>query len=393
MSSPPPEKPPRKFPAPCWTQVETLVLIEAYRDRWYALRRGYLRTADWDAVAATVTSRCPDASPAKTSAQCRHKMEKLRQRYRAEKQRSLSFPGQFFSSWFFFENMDSMADGSIPPNPSNFANKKIVSKSNPNQEVSAVASGGQRSVTLGLRARNSPSPNYGSRVSNGYSPYLEDGSDEEDAGDDTDFGEGFGVRNPIDVKLVPPVFRAKKVDKIHRNFGPNFVDSNHDGGGFANHGGGFRLKPPKFDTSDGGLYVKISGERFSVPKGFRTKSSGKNDGNSCSSNPDPRFLNGYPSSMGLGGGNKSGGGGGKRERDPIEDIVSSIKLLGEGFVKMEKMKMEMAREIEKMRIEMDMKRNELILESQRQIVDAFVTVLMEKKKKKRESTPALLPES
>lgn len=61
-------------------------------------------------------------------------------------------------------------------------------------------------------------------------------------------------------------------------------------------------------------------------------------------------------------------------------------------MKVEKMKMEMAREIEKMRIEMDMKRNELILESQRQIVDAFVAVLMEKKKKIRESTPAM-PES
>lgn len=111
----PEEKPPppvRRFPPPCWTQEETLALIEAYRERWYALRRGYLRTADWDAVAATVTSRCPDASPAKTSAQCRHKMEKLRQRYRAEKQRSLSCPtGRFFSSWFFFDNMDAMENG------------------------------------------------------------------------------------------------------------------------------------------------------------------------------------------------------------------------------------------------------------------------------------------
>ncbi|KAL0344564.1 UNVERIFIED_CONTAM: hypothetical protein Sradi_4287700 [Sesamum radiatum] len=111
------EKAPRRFPPPCWTQEETLALIEAYRERWYALRRGYLRTADWDAVAAAVTSRCPGASPAKTSAQCRHKMEKLRQRYRAEKQRALSFPypaGRYFSSWFFFENMEAMENGTTP---------------------------------------------------------------------------------------------------------------------------------------------------------------------------------------------------------------------------------------------------------------------------------------
>ncbi|KAH6807313.1 Alcohol dehydrogenase transcription factor Myb/SANT-like family protein, partial [Perilla frutescens var. frutescens] len=112
------EKPQRRFPPPCWTQDETLALIEAYRERWYALRRGYLRTADWDAVATTVAERCPGASPAKTSAQCRHKMEKLRQRFRAEKQRALSLPhpgGRYFSSWFFFENMEAMENGTSPP--------------------------------------------------------------------------------------------------------------------------------------------------------------------------------------------------------------------------------------------------------------------------------------
>ncbi|XP_058189193.1 protein FIP2-like [Rhododendron vialii] len=177
---------------------------------------------------------------------------------------------------------------------------------------------------------------------------------------------------------------------MHRNFRPSY-NLNHGGGSSVNNGGGFCIKPPRFYNFDGGLYVKIFGERFLVAKVFRTKRSGKNDGNPCA-NPDPRFANGFSSSMGLGIGDKSGDRGGKRERDPIGDVVSSIKLLGEGFVKVEQMKMEMAREIEKMRIEMDMKRSELILESQQQIVDAFVAVLMEKKKKKRESTPAM-PES
>ncbi|KAH7849550.1 hypothetical protein Vadar_019507 [Vaccinium darrowii] len=77
MSSPPSKKPWSKFPAPCWTQVETVVLIEAYRDRCYAFHCGYLRTADYDAMAPTVTSCWPYASPEKTSAKCHHKMEKL----------------------------------------------------------------------------------------------------------------------------------------------------------------------------------------------------------------------------------------------------------------------------------------------------------------------------
>ncbi|CAA2961194.1 Hypothetical predicted protein, partial [Olea europaea subsp. europaea] len=97
---------------------ETLALIDAYRERWYALRRGYLRTTNWDAVATIINNRFSDASIPKISAQCRHKMEKLRQRYRAEKQRSLSYPnpaGRFISSCFFFDYMDAMENRTNPP--------------------------------------------------------------------------------------------------------------------------------------------------------------------------------------------------------------------------------------------------------------------------------------
>ncbi|CAH1416238.1 unnamed protein product [Lactuca virosa] len=66
----------RRFPPPCWTQDEALGLIQAYQKKRYALRRGYLRTADWDAVAKEVIRICPGVVPTKTSAQCRHKMER-----------------------------------------------------------------------------------------------------------------------------------------------------------------------------------------------------------------------------------------------------------------------------------------------------------------------------
>ncbi|KAK2987769.1 hypothetical protein RJ640_016364 [Escallonia rubra] len=64
-----PNKHPLKFLPPCWIQEEALSLIEAYRERWYELCRGYYRTADWDAVAATVGIHCPRAFPSKTSTQ------------------------------------------------------------------------------------------------------------------------------------------------------------------------------------------------------------------------------------------------------------------------------------------------------------------------------------
>ncbi|XP_057511929.1 uncharacterized protein LOC130794045 [Actinidia eriantha] len=424
------EKPPRKFPAPCWTQDETLALIDAYRDRWLALRRGYLRTADWDEVAEAVAMRCPAAGAAKTSAQCRHKMEKLRQRYRTEKQRSLSFPGRFFSSWFFFDNMDSLGIGSSSTVGSNqeSANRTVDSiggllsikglserdlvdsvlgtkNSRSNIEggvdLGSGFRGNQNLVTIGFRAKNSGKMDGNSRVLNGNSSYVDEGSDD-DVGDDIDFGGGFRDRNLIDGKLVPPLIRAKKLEKIHGGFGDNF-DSNHDDGD-GDDGGFFvrnpidpHLVPPgcrgkKFGKVDGKLnpnFVCADGS-YAVPTGFRTKGFGKNLGYSCP-NLDSRFSNGFASGVGLGLGKKNGDRGVKRERGGIGEMVSSIKLLGDGFVMMEKMKMEMAREIEKMRMEMEMKRNELILESQRQIVDAFVTVLMEKKKKK--ASPTVLPES
>uniref|UniRef100_A0A5B6Z577 Myb-like domain-containing protein n=1 Tax=Davidia involucrata TaxID=16924 RepID=A0A5B6Z577_DAVIN len=442
--STPPSKPPRKFPAPCWTQEETSALIDAYRERWYALRRGYLRTADWDSVADTVATSCPNATPSKTSAQCRHKMEKLRQRYRTEKQRSLSCPGRFFSSWVFFENMEFMENGasaavgskqntdtrvesgsgdqvksvidrhSVILGFKSKNHKMIDGDSNPNLDfdhdgvdpgdrLRVKNIGDRNSVTLGFRAKScskidgNTNPNFGSRVLNGYSSYLDDGSDQ-DADDGIDFGGGFRVKNPIDGSLVPPGFRGKKFSKIYGSLKPN-LDSNHyvDDG---EDGGGFRMKTPSDQNSvppgfrskkfgkvdqklyrnfdcdgstyngvdaDDGFCMKIPVDRNSVPPGFRAKNSSNSGRNS-----DP---------------NK----GIKRERCLVEEMVSSIKLLGDGFVKMEKMKMEMAREIEQMRMEMEMKRNELMLESQQQIVDAFVKVLLENKKQKMKTVVS--PES
>ncbi|GJW26231.1 hypothetical protein Tco_0040042, partial [Tanacetum coccineum] len=49
--------------------------------------------------------------------------------------------------------------------------------------------------------------------------------------------------------------------------------------------------------------------------------------------------------------------------DPLGKLVSSIKVLADGFVKMEKMKMDMVCEIETMRMEAEMKRKEMFLES------------------------------
>ncbi|KAK7340432.1 hypothetical protein VNO77_21134 [Canavalia gladiata] len=117
----PPSSSSRRLPPPCWTPEETAALIDAYRDKWYSLGRTNLKATHWQEVADAVTARCPNASPAaKTAVQCRHKMEKLRKRYRTEIQRLRSLPVARFnssSSWVHFKSMDSMEKGPSPPKP------------------------------------------------------------------------------------------------------------------------------------------------------------------------------------------------------------------------------------------------------------------------------------
>ncbi|XP_042499731.1 protein FIP2-like [Macadamia integrifolia] len=52
--------------------------------------------------------------------------------------------------------------------------------------------------------------------------------------------------------------------------------------------------------------------------------------------------------------------------DPISELASVVRAFGEGFVRIENMKMEMMKETEKYRVEMESKRTEMIIKSQRQ---------------------------
>ncbi|XP_073036849.1 uncharacterized protein [Primulina eburnea] len=326
-------KAPRRFPPPCWTQYETLVLIDAYRERWYALRRGYLRTADWDAVAQTVANRCPDASPAKTSAQCRHKMEKLRQRYRAEKQRSVTYPyraGRFFSSWFFFDYMEAMENGTTPPAESQKSgNSGDGIDPNPYPDHNSLKS------KLKSKNTNDSSPDFGfysgvkqnkfnpdTKLSNYYPSYQE----EEDM--------------PLDENPVNSRSR-KLMNGIPKNF-PRNVD----------FGNGFHQEM--------------------LPPGLRGKRVEKNPTEEYGGNSFVAPSYRAAAADGL-----------KLRRDAVEKMVESISFLGEEYMKMERAKMELAREMEGIRREMEMKRNEMILESQKKIVDAFVKGLFDMKRIKK----------
>lgn len=389
------------------------------------------------------------ADPPKSSLQCRHKIEKLRKRYRAEKQRSLNHPGRFFSSWDLFPLLDSMAIGSAGPKPcqdideendigdgfqvKTLGNRYLVTSNksaNIDQDFDADFDSGLDS-DLALRARKcgrigeDSNSNVSRALGNGFS--LKPVSDinsvsvafrPKDYGrvdvklkSDIDFhcdyeagvcmqvektqcrsfqpqgsrskgyGKIVGDSSPINRNIgegadtyigfpvktlgdVPSGFKPKNYRNIDRKSTPNFGNDVHY-------------------TSD---KVNKFGENVingwvSPPPGFRPKKNCKIDG-SLKLDVDSKLLNVF--------GNVKQGDievGGKKVMDPIAEVVSAIKMSTKSFLKVEKRKMEMAMEIEKMRMDMLLKHNQMILESQQQIVDAFAKTFLEKKEKKRRLSP------
>ncbi|XP_014515082.1 trihelix transcription factor ASIL1 [Vigna radiata var. radiata] len=106
---------PTKKPQPIpWTHQETVHLIRAYQEKWYALKRGPLRHNQWEEVAVIVAARCGYdlAYPAKSALQCRHKMEKLRQRHRAEKKNVTATLRP--AAWQYNALMEDLECGPLP---------------------------------------------------------------------------------------------------------------------------------------------------------------------------------------------------------------------------------------------------------------------------------------
>ncbi|KAH7388461.1 hypothetical protein KP509_16G077000 [Ceratopteris richardii] len=93
-----------------WSELETIHLIAAYQEKWYLLKRGQLKARHWEEIANNVFLRTGSDEPSKSSVQCRHKLEKLRKKYKIEKQLEEE-RGPGASSWPFFEHMDAMERG------------------------------------------------------------------------------------------------------------------------------------------------------------------------------------------------------------------------------------------------------------------------------------------
>ncbi|GMI95635.1 hypothetical protein HRI_003232800 [Hibiscus trionum] len=342
----------RRVAPPCWTKEETLALIQAYKEKWFALRRRNLKASDWDAVSAVVSS-ASDPETTKSSVQCRHKIEKLRQRYRAEKQRCLKNPGKFSSSWDLFPLLDSM----------NFASSSV------NGSVDQEVGGFYWKLKNHEKIHGNSGSNLGfdRDFSGGYGPNFDF---------DHKCRDGHGVQGNRDI-VTEGTKRFKTNGTIGNDYG-SMADFDHSFSQGDDSVGEFPLKT--LGDHKGFMYVdegmgfqeKVSIAWDSVPQGFHQKKRGRVDRSF-----DLRDLNGFASCPRPGLGVKNGSGELKRGINAVEEIASSIKFLAEGFVRMEKMKIEMVKEIEKTRMEMEIKHSEMILDSQEKILDVFAKALLE----------------
>lgn len=167
------------------------------------------------------------------------------------------------------------------------------------------------------------------------------------------------------------------------------------------YAGGGQL--PENNGGGSGFRIKIPGRATAGRTVAKVYSKFDEMGGPNPSNPNPRFtnyaagVNGSASKIssrdgyvGTGQIRKRPGEMSKRNKgdDGLSELVAAIHALGEGFMRMEKAKMDMVQQIEEMRMEMELKRTEMLLESEQRIVESFAQAISERssKRAKRNST-------
>ncbi|XP_052170638.1 trihelix transcription factor ENAP1 [Diospyros lotus] len=296
-SSPSPSHSPklikRSQPLP-WTPQETINLILAYQEKWYSLKRGQLKSSQWEEVAVTVAARCGLDDPSKTATQCRHKIEKLRKRYRAEKLKPNSR-----ASWDYFDHMDRLERGPLP--------------------ISA------RPMSV-VPCRNQDDDD-------------DIGNNNEDVDDDD-----YDDEAPYDDAIASGRNKSKSINRIIR------------GHLTTNKPTKDRKLRHRSDAISRSLQNPVLGKRKE-----RYETEGENDEEEEEEEGDDEEI----------------GGG---ERETVSQLAAEIKAFAERFVKIENKKIEMMRETERCRLEMESKRMEMILDSQRKIVDSIARAFASHKK-------------
>ena len=124
-----------------WSDSAIACLLDAYTDKYVQLNRGNLRGRDWEDVATVVSERCDKHKAGKSVEQCKNKVDNLKKRYKAERQR-LTTGNLSVSHWPWFKKMEQIV-GSSSSSP--------YAKSISEDDKSIVAAGDGSSTSAMLR--------------------------------------------------------------------------------------------------------------------------------------------------------------------------------------------------------------------------------------------------
>lgn len=93
-----------------WSEGAVSTLLEAYESKWVLRNRAKLKGQDWEDVALHVSSRAGCTKSPKTQTQCKNKIESMKKRYRSESGGGGPAPDSA-SSWPLFRRLDLLLRG------------------------------------------------------------------------------------------------------------------------------------------------------------------------------------------------------------------------------------------------------------------------------------------
>ncbi|XP_059289987.1 trihelix transcription factor ASIL2 [Lycium ferocissimum] len=335
---PPPESTQPQIPSPQkktqpipWTHQETFNLIQSYQEKWYSLKKGQLKASQWEEVAITVAARCGFDEPSKSATQCRHKIEKLRKRYRAE--RLKPYP----NSWQYFDLMDHMERGPLPIAAHPVAMVKC-SNSGGDQRYYDTDNSDEVDVSyMDLRRNNTKCRSINHMM--GVNVNVGGGGDNRNVMNRMVKDRNF-MRNSINNNIPSAIPQVGSVrfgeGRMFADFTPTFVGRNSMNekrkGYFGNVG-------VNDEDDDDDVEEEVDEE----------ENEDEEDG--------------------------EGSVGGS-------ELAAEIRRFAERFMRMEHKKIEMMKETERYRMEMEKRRMDMILETQRSLIDRINSVVGSHKKVK-----------
>ncbi|KAK8488848.1 hypothetical protein V6N13_061802 [Hibiscus sabdariffa] len=294
-----------------WSEGAVSSLLEAYESKWVLRNRAKLKGHDWEDVARYVSARANCTRSPKTQTQCKNKIESMKKRYRSE---SATADG---SSWPLYQRLDLLLRGNAiaaaptpppPPLPPQLHTSTVPQLQPPGPIFTNLPLPSPEASTVMVLQQQQPP-------------------------------------QPPATAVPPPTLVPQCVGTAQNSHGSN----------------GFE-KIPK----DDGVGTKVS-DHLSDRVAMETDSSTPNLYNDEEKLRSKRLKTKISEKKKM-----------RRKKDESWEIGESIRILAEVILKSEETRMETLREIEKMRVEaearrgeMDLKRTEIIANTQLEIAKLF----------------------